>query len=221
MEKKTLIIVDFQRDFCNPQGSLYVKGSEEAQAQIMAHIRADDSIDQIIFTLDWHPTDHCSFADNGGQWPRHCVNYTIGAGIPGALLRTAYHRTKNVSFFLKGDNPKEEEYGAFNHIAKVHTGTTKIDDNGEAYEDFRFETSNSERTCYCRIENKTVEVCGIALDYCVKNSIQNLVDFNLLVGENKLLNISLLKNMSPSIGDPESTYSILTEKSVLINDVKY
>ena len=181
--KKTLVIVDFQKDFCHPDGSLYVKGSQEAKKEIIQHIKADDSIEEIIFTLDWHPFNHCSFVDNGGEWPRHCVNYTEGAGIPEDLLAAAYAKTSNVVFSLKGTQSNKEEYGAL-----------------------------------CVPKNKTIEVCGIALDYCVKNTIFNLFVYNSNPIET---DISLLKNMSPSIGEPSSVYDELEKLNITINDITY
>src|SRR5439155_1642544 len=33
----------------------------------------------VCFTRDWHPPDHCSFRENGGPWPSHCVRKSTGA----------------------------------------------------------------------------------------------------------------------------------------------
>ena len=66
MKSKVLVVVDVQRDFFDPSGSLYVGGSEVLPGKIAA---IADSYDAVIFTLDWHPGNHCSFAANGGQWP--------------------------------------------------------------------------------------------------------------------------------------------------------
>ena len=35
---KTLVVIDFQKDFCNPNGSLYVPGAEEAEQAIVDYI---------------------------------------------------------------------------------------------------------------------------------------------------------------------------------------
>lgn len=56
MNKITLIVVDCQYDFI--QGSLAVKGAEEAVVNIKEYIeRNKENIDKIIFTLDWHPAN--------------------------------------------------------------------------------------------------------------------------------------------------------------------
>ena len=44
--KETLVIVDFQNDFCNPKGSLYVNGAEEAKANLIKYLESNkDNID--------------------------------------------------------------------------------------------------------------------------------------------------------------------------------
>jgi len=35
---KTLIIIDFQNDFCQPTGSLYVPGAEQAKKGIISYM---------------------------------------------------------------------------------------------------------------------------------------------------------------------------------------
>jgi nicotinamidase/pyrazinamidase len=33
----------------------------------------------VVAARDWHPPDHCTFAEHGGSWPSHCVRETTGA----------------------------------------------------------------------------------------------------------------------------------------------
>lgn len=35
----------------------------------------------VAFTRDRHPKNHCSFQEQGGPWPVHCVDGTMGAAI--------------------------------------------------------------------------------------------------------------------------------------------
>ena len=100
---KTLIIVDFQYDFCNPNGTLYVPGAEEAEEAIVKHIQEDDEIGNVVFTLDWHPSNHCSFIINGGQWPVHCLQYSEGASISQKIMNACIEKKLPIKFFLKGD----------------------------------------------------------------------------------------------------------------------
>jgi nicotinamidase/pyrazinamidase len=90
-ETEALIVVDVQNDFC-PGGALPVPGGDEVVPEINALL---DEFALRVFTQDWHPADHSSFASNhpghkpyeviempyGGQvlWPDHCVQNTSGA----------------------------------------------------------------------------------------------------------------------------------------------
>ena len=81
MEKKTtLVVVDFQYDFCLLGAPLYVPGSDKALWNI-SHLIDNKKIGEVIFTADWHPANHCSFKRNGGEWNDHCVQFSKGAAI--------------------------------------------------------------------------------------------------------------------------------------------
>jgi nicotinamidase-related amidase len=82
---KTLVIVDFQYDFADSNGSLYVKGAEEAQKNVVELIRKG-GFDQVILTRDWHKTCDKSFKENGGIWPVHCVEDTPGAQVMDEII---------------------------------------------------------------------------------------------------------------------------------------
>lgn len=87
MENKcTLVVVDFQYDFCTG-GSLPVPGSDMALARI-SNLISSGQVDNVIFTADWHPANHCSFKRNGGQWVDHCLQFTDGAAIADPLVRS-------------------------------------------------------------------------------------------------------------------------------------
>ena len=38
---KTLVVIDFQKDFANPNGSLYVPGTERAEDGICSYIQVE------------------------------------------------------------------------------------------------------------------------------------------------------------------------------------
>lgn len=137
---KTLVVVDLQKDFYSPEGALYVKGGERLPAEVG---RIIERFDNVIFTLDWHPIDHCSFKAQGGPWPMHCVAYSEGASLPLALLTAA----PAYDIYRKGKDASREEYGAFAGEKRVET--IKAADE--------------------------VVVCGIAGDYCVLETLRNIV----------------------------------------------
>jgi nicotinamidase/pyrazinamidase len=79
MPRAALIVVDVQRDFC--------QGGALAAADTLSLLKPlRECIDEargagavIVYTRDWHPDDHSSFAAGGGPWPVHCVANTRGA----------------------------------------------------------------------------------------------------------------------------------------------
>ncbi len=81
-----LIVVDMQEDFMDG-GTLEVKG---ARRLIPSLNRVVEIFSQkglpIFFTRDYHPKDHCSFKEQGGPWPSHCVQGTKGAQFASGLL---------------------------------------------------------------------------------------------------------------------------------------
>jgi nicotinamidase/pyrazinamidase len=77
-----LIIVDVQNDFL-PGGSLPVPAGDEVVPSLNRYIAAFLFHELPIFaTRDWHPPDHCSFHQQGGPWPAHCIAGTQGAAFP-------------------------------------------------------------------------------------------------------------------------------------------
>jgi nicotinamidase/pyrazinamidase len=80
-----LVIVDVQNDFL-PGGSLAVEGGENIIAPLNRYIQAAQGKGLPIFaTRDWHPPSHCSFKEQGGIWPPHCIANSEGAQFPSEL----------------------------------------------------------------------------------------------------------------------------------------
>jgi nicotinamidase/pyrazinamidase len=135
---KALVIVDVQYDFM-PGGALAVKEGDLITAQI---IKIRDCFDLVVFTQDWHPADHCSFKENGGIWPVHCVQNTKGAQIDNRLIRP------DDIIVRKGIHKDIDSYSGFWDNERKHK--TELD---------------------AILKNKqvdTIYVCGLATDYCVK-----------------------------------------------------
>jgi len=76
-----LIVVDVQRDFCEG-GALPAADTlsllQPLQQSIDAARRAGAVL---VYTKDWHPSDHSSFHISGGPWPIHCVAGSTGAEL--------------------------------------------------------------------------------------------------------------------------------------------
>ncbi len=76
-----LVVVDVQHDFL-PGGALGVAGGD---AVITPLLRAARDAALVVKTRDAHPAAHCSFAEQGGIWPPHCVAGTHGAELHPAI----------------------------------------------------------------------------------------------------------------------------------------
>jgi len=76
---KALLVVDPQNDFM-PGGSLPVPDGDSIIPVVNRLIELFNSNNAPVFiSRDWHPADHCSFIEEGGKWPPHCVKETEGA----------------------------------------------------------------------------------------------------------------------------------------------
>lgn len=77
-----LVVVDVQRDFADPSGSLFVTGGPETIPVVNALVAdATRAGATVAYTQDWHPEDTPHFAKDGGIWPVHCVRGTDGAAF--------------------------------------------------------------------------------------------------------------------------------------------
>lgn len=80
-----LLIIDLQNDFL-PGGALAVPEGDAVIAPLQAWI--DRFVREhlpILATRDCHTLDHCSFHEQGGPWPVHCVAGSWGAAVTPAL----------------------------------------------------------------------------------------------------------------------------------------
>lgn len=134
-KKRALIIVDVQNDFC-PGGALAVPKGDEVVPIINSLL---DCFDLVVLTQDWHPANHCSFKEQGGGWPQHCVQYTWGAQLHSGLEQ----QKCDPLHVCKGFMADEDAYSGL----KGNLNLKKI---------------FQERGV------KQVFVCGLATDYCVK-----------------------------------------------------
>lgn len=163
--KHTLVVVDVQRDFYHPTGSLYVDGGLKVVDNIAKYIiNHSKELDKVIFTLDWHPYDEAAYSEPEINWPMHCAQNSEGAGIANKLIEACWKSNIPMEFFYKGQCVPHTEYGAFERIGTY------------AYEDGSLDiiTNNRNNSSPIHITTGNAVICGIAGDYCVMNTIKNL-----------------------------------------------
>ncbi|MFQ6674900.1 MAG: bifunctional nicotinamidase/pyrazinamidase [Fidelibacterota bacterium] len=108
MTKTALVIVDLQNDFC-PGGSLAVPDGDRVVPVANRLIRRFQDAGLPVFaTRDWHPADHCSFKDQGGPWPPHCVQNTEGARFHPSL-----NLPESATIISKATTSEKDAYSGF------------------------------------------------------------------------------------------------------------
>ena len=101
-----LLVVDVQQSFCpGTNGSLAVEDGDGCVKSINAVMPL---FDWVIASRDAHPDNHCSFVENGGQWPKHCVKGTDGWDFhPRLDLTSVCAQT------FKGTSEHQDAYSAY------------------------------------------------------------------------------------------------------------
>lgn len=103
-----LLVVDVQEDFL-PGGRLPVPHGNEVVAPLNRIIAAFSQAGlPIVATRDWHPPNHCSFIQQGGPWPVHCV-----AGSPGAAFAAGLRLPAKATIISKAMDSQQDAYSAF------------------------------------------------------------------------------------------------------------
>ena len=159
MKNNALVIVDMLYDFID--GSLACQNAENAVKETLKYIDTQtkgqggeehEILDTfpILFVRDQHPADHCSFTEYGGTWPAHCVAGTHGGEVHEDLK--PYVREELT--FDKGFDKAVEQYSGFEGVNNAEQSL------GEILE---------------LLDTEDVYVCGIATEYCVKNTCEDLL----------------------------------------------
>lgn len=154
-EKNLLLLVDCQNDFIEG-GSLPVEGAQIAMERLAEFIKERDGFyENKVLTIDWHPFNHCSFVENGGTWPLHCLQHSHGAAISPTILDAVNNTKGNVTFLTKGDTSSIEEYSIFKNL----------ESNNDLYRLVKGK------------EITQIDICGIAGDICVLNTLKDGIKY--------------------------------------------
>ncbi|MBT8414611.1 MAG: bifunctional nicotinamidase/pyrazinamidase [Boseongicola sp.] len=154
---EAILVIDVQNDFC-PGGALAVAGGDEIVAPINALV---PEFGVRVFTQDWHPSDHSSFASQhdgaapysmtempyGPQvlWPDHCI-----IGSEGAAFHAGLDTRRADMIIRKGFRREIDSYSAF--FENDHVTPTGLEG-------------------YLRSRGvEAVTLVGLATDFCVNFS---------------------------------------------------
>ena len=159
MKDSALVVVDMLYDFID--GSMACQGADGAIAgtlkaieKLTAGTETDEtgvhSTYPVLFVRDHHPAGHCSFTEQGGPWPPHCVQGTRGADVHEAL---APYVKEDLTFF-KGEDPAREQYSGFEGVNPAGQSLGEV---------------------LHLLDIQHVLVCGIATEYCVRNTAEDLL----------------------------------------------
>ena len=152
--KSLLLLVDVQYDFIN--GSLAVEGAPSMMDALADYIKVQpqDAFHSIVMTADYHPYEHASFKDNGGLWPVHCVQHTHGASIYQPVFEAVKKLLPGAQVLTKGEDLAVDEYSIMANKNSAKKLLAIIEDN----------------------DIQEIYVAGLCGDYCVGNTIKDLVE---------------------------------------------
>jgi nicotinamidase/pyrazinamidase len=142
-----LSVTDVQNDFL-PGGALGVLEGDKILPPLNRVIAMFNKANlPIFFSRDWHPSDHCSFKNQGGPWPPHCVQNTSGAEFSAEL-----QIPEGSIIVSKGTEKESEQYSTW---------------------EGRDADGNTESVLMKKSGIRRIFIAGLATDYCVLNSVKD------------------------------------------------
>lgn len=187
-KKKILLIVDPQFDFVH--GSMKVNGADNIMTNLRNYIENHfNDYACIVITKDWHPKNHISFK----EWPMHCVAHSKGAEICDELIDIITDNRFNTVVLTKGTMVTVEEYS----IMKTHLSSLWI-----------------KRELSSDLINE-IDVCGIAGDYCVLETVKDLIPFAEKINKH----INVLMPFIAYINSDEKLNQLITDNTNVVSKI--
>lgn len=145
------LVVDMLNDFIS--GPMACTNAENAMNHIITYINAHPE-DGVLYVCDAHPANHCSFVQNGGAWPAHCIKNTRGQEI-------------HLSFYTCTREPRTRP-----HLMRIFNKGTQA--NEEQYSGFNAKCTNGD--ILHKVVGKKIVVSGLATEYCVLNTVKDFLE---------------------------------------------
>lgn len=107
-QQSALLLLDPQNDFF-PGGAMGMLEDNDSIPVINTYIKHFSRQGwTILATRDWHSSNHCSFTEQGGPHPIHCVQGSRGAQFHSELVMPP-----GMMIISKGTNPKKDSTSGF------------------------------------------------------------------------------------------------------------
>jgi nicotinamidase/pyrazinamidase len=193
LRESALLVVDAQPTFM-PGGELPVPDGDAIIAPILAFIRKyGPELGLIVFSRDWHPQNHCSFAAKplfeDGSWPAHGIAGSENARVHPALRTLCKELHLPYIVISKGLRPDIEAYSAYDGV-NLSFDNSPLAKELESYGITR------------------VFVCGLAGEICVAATALAACDHGT--------ETVLLQAATGFLGDPEPALANMDEAGVRI-----
>ncbi len=185
-EGDALLVIDVQNCFLPGRSLGVAKGDEVVPPLNRAILNFTRKRLPVFISRDWHPADHCSFVEQGGPWPPHCVQNTEGAEFA-ANLRIP----EGALIISKAMDPKVEEYS---------------DIRGQDPDGRTFGALLREMGI------RRIFIGGLATDYCILYTVRDALELGYEVD----LLIDAIRAVDVNPGDGEKAIKEMEERGAIL-----
>ena len=184
---KIAVIVDAQVDFMKEDGALYVDGAEpvvEIIDQYLESLTVENGYFGVLFTADTHDPETYPESPEAEMFPPHCYIGTDGFDFAVDPAKVAMAADGGVDRFILNK-------GVFNMWEQTELEIRPFKVAGEPAAIMGEQDREAFFKNAMEAGVDTVEVCGVATDYCVKWAIEGLLarKFNVIVYDNLVAGI--------------------------------